>query len=234
MFQMKRPVTYSDVGTDYKVDMAQIIDYFQDCSCFHSDSLGIGVKNMDGAHKVWIMNGWQIVVDRYPKYGELVSVGTWPYDFKGPLGLRNFVIDDADGQRIARANSVWAIVDMETGRPVRVDKKLLETYALEPKEVMEYAPRKIKYSGEFETLESIKVIRDWLDTNQHVNNGRFVAMALEYVPENFKIRQMRVEYKHSAFRGDTLVAKRQIADGRIVILVENAEGTLCVITEFTE
>ena len=123
---------------------------------------------------------------------------------------------------------------METGRPVRVDKELLETYALEPKEAMEYAPRKIKYSGEFETLESIKVIRDWLDTNQHVNNGRFVAMALEYVPEDFKIRQMRVEYKHSAFRGDTLVAKRQIADGRIVILIENAEGTLCVITEFTE
>ena len=234
MFQMTRPVTYSDVGPDYRADMAQIIDYFQDCSCFHSDSLGVGVKDMDGAHKVWIMNGWQIIVDRYPKYGETIHVGTWPYDFKGPLGLRNFVIDDAQGHRIAKANSVWAIVDMATGRPSRVDDELLETYALEPKEEMDYAPRKIKYVGDFETLEGLKVIRDWLDTNQHVNNGRFVAMALEYVPESFKIRQMRVEYKHSAFRGDTLIAKRQITDGRVVILIENAEGTLCVITEFTE
>ena len=95
MFPMKRPVTYSDVGPDYKVDMAQIINYFQDCSCFHSDSLGIGVENMDGRGKVWIMNSWQIVVERYPKYGELITVGTWPYDFKGPMGLRNFVVDDA-------------------------------------------------------------------------------------------------------------------------------------------
>ena len=56
----------------------------------------------------------------------------------------------------------------------------------------------------------------------------------EYVPENFKIRQMRVEYKHSAFHGDVLVPKRQVMDGKVIILIENAKGTLCVITEFTE
>lgn len=234
MFKMQRSVTYSDVGPDYKVDMAQIIDYFQDCSCFHSDSLGVGVENMDGIGKIWIMNGWQIIVDRYPGYGEKIDVGTWPYDFKGPLGLRNFVIDDKNGCRIARANSVWAIVDAQTGRPSRVDDELLSTYALEPKEDMEYAPRKIKVSGEFETMESFKVMRDCLDTNNHVNNGRFVAMALEYLPEEFKIRQMRVEYKHSAYRGEVLIPKRQLSEGKAVVTIENTEGTVCVIVEFTE
>ena len=39
MYCMKRPVTYSEVGADYKADMAQIINYFQDCSCFQSDAL---------------------------------------------------------------------------------------------------------------------------------------------------------------------------------------------------
>lgn len=234
MFQVQRRVTYSDVGPDYKVDMAQIINYFQDCSCFHSDSLGVGVENMDNVGKVWIMNGWQIIVDRYPKYGETVDVGTWPYEFKGPLGLRNFVIDDVNGQRIVKANSVWAIVDAQTGSLTRVDEKLSESYTLEPKEDMVYAPRKIKYSGVFETLESFRVMRDWLDTNQHMNNGRFAALALEYIPENFKIKQMRVEYKHSAFHGDVLVPKRQVADGKIVILIENSEGTVCAVTEFTE
>ena len=234
MFQMKRPVTYSDVGPDYRVDMAQIINYFQDCSCFHSDSLGVGLENMDEFGKIWIMNSWQIVVERYPKYGEEIYVGTWPYDFKGPMGLRNFIIDDAKGNRIARANSVWAIMDVQTGRPARVDDELLETYKLEPKEDMDYAARKIKFSGEFEVVESFKVTKDCLDTNKHMNNGRFVAMALECVPEEFQMRQMRVEYKHSAYRGETLLLKRQILKEKIVVLIENEEGTLCVITEFTE
>lgn len=234
MFQMKRPVTYSEVGPDYKVDMAQVINYFQDCSCFHSDSLGVGLENMDGFGKIWIMNSWQIIVDRYPKYGEQITVGTWPYDFKGPMGLRNFVIDDASGQRIARANSVWAIMDVATGRPARVDEELLDAYHIEPKEEMDYAPRKIKVSGEFELFESFKVRKDCLDTNQHVNNGRFVAMALEYVPQEFKVRQIRVEYKLSAYHGDLLVPKRQISDGKVVVLIENEQGNVCVITEFTE
>lgn len=234
MFQMKRPVTFSDVGPDYKVDMAQIINYFQDCSCFHSDSLGVGLENMDGFGKIWIMNSWQIIVDRYPKYGEMITVGTWPYDFKGPMGLRNFVIDDAEGNRIARANSVWAIMDVAAGRPARVDEELLETYKLEPKEPMDYAARKIKVTGEFETLEAFKVMKDSLDTNHHVNNGRFVAMALEYLPDDFKVRQIRVEYKHSAFHKDILIPKRQVSDGKVVVVIENAEGTVCVITEFTE
>lgn len=234
MFQVQRRVTYSDVGPDYKVDMAQIVDYFQDCSCFHSDSLGVGVEKMDDSGKAWIMNSWQIIVDRYPSYGETVNVGTWPYEFKGPLGLRNFVIDDGEGHRIARANSVWAIVDMKTGSLTRVDDSLSDIYGLEPREAMDYAPRKIKYAGEFETFDRFRVMRDWLDTNQHMNNARFVALALEYVPENFRTRQMRVEYKHSAFYGDVLVAKRQIFDGKVVVLIENTEGTLCVITEFTE
>ena len=55
MYRMHRPVTYSEVGADYKADMAQIINYFQDCSCFQSDSLGVGPKNMETLGKVWIL-----------------------------------------------------------------------------------------------------------------------------------------------------------------------------------
>ena len=54
----------------------------------------MGPKNMDILGKVWMLNSWQIVVERYPTYGESITVGTWPYDFKGPLGMRNFIIDD--------------------------------------------------------------------------------------------------------------------------------------------
>ena len=101
MYCMKRPVTYSEVGADYKADMAQIINYFQDCSCFQSDALGVGPKNMEKLGKAWILNSWQIIVEQYPKYGEQITVGTWAYDFKGPLGMRNFIIDDASGHRMA-------------------------------------------------------------------------------------------------------------------------------------
>lgn len=234
MYCMKRPVTYSEVGADYKADMAQVINYFQDCSCFQSDFLGVGPEYMERSGKVWILNSWQIIVERYPKYGEQITVGTWAYDFRGPLGMRNFIIDDASGRRMAKANSVWAMVDIATGRPVRVDAAQIEAYQMEPKEQMDYAGRKIAISGDFETLEPVRVTKACLDTNHHMNNGRYVAVAMEYLPDNYSVRQIRVEYKRSAKYGDILIPKRQEASGRIVVLLEDIEGEVCVITEFTE
>ena len=234
MYSMSRRVTYSEVGPDYKTDMAQIINYFQDCSCFQSDSLGVGPEALDGNGRVWVLNSWQIVAERYPVYGEPVTVGTWPYGFKGLLGLRNFVIDDGEGRRIVRANSVWAMIDMKTGRPVRPDERDTGVYTIEDKEPMTYAGRKIPVSGDFETLETVKVTRHCLDTNHHMNNGRYVEIAMEYLPEKFKVHQIRVEYKHPAFYKDILVPKRQIADGRVTILLENSEGQVCVAAEFAE
>ena len=105
---------------------------------------------------------------------------------------------------------------------------------MEPKEAMDYAGRKISVSGEFETLEPVRVTRACLDTNHHMNNGRYVAVAMEYLPDNYSVRQIRVEYKRSARYGDILIPKRQKAGDRMVILLENDGGEVCVITEFTE
>lgn len=135
---------------------------------------------------------------------------------------------------MARANSVWAMVDIATGRPVRVDAAQIEAYQMEPKEPMDYAGRKIAISGDFETLEPVRVTKACLDTNHHMNNGRYVAVAMEYLPDNYSVRQIRVEYKRSAKYGDILIPKRQEASGRIVVLLEDIEGEVCVITEFTE
>lgn len=234
MYKMNRPVTYSEVGPDFTTDMAQVINYFQDCSCFQSDALGVGPEALDKAGTVWILNSWQIVVDRYPKYGEEISVGTWAYGFKGLLGLRNFIIDDADGNRIIRANSIWAMIDLKSGHPVRPNSGYTNVYAIEDKEPMDYAGRKIKTEGDFEILESIVVTKACLDTNHHMNNGRYVAICMEYLPESFAFRQIRVEYKHSAFYKDVLVAKRQIKDSKAVIILENNDGQICVVTEFTK
>ena len=64
-----------------------------------------------------MLSGWQICVERYPALGEQLSVQTWPYDFKGFYGMRNFVLQNEAGERLAWANSLWVYVDLDTGRP---------------------------------------------------------------------------------------------------------------------
>ena len=40
MFEMKRQVTYSEVASDLKVNMAGLVHYLQDCTIAHSETVG--------------------------------------------------------------------------------------------------------------------------------------------------------------------------------------------------
>ena len=43
-----------------------------------------------------------------------------------------------------------------------------------------------------------------IDTNEHVNNCQYVQMALEVLPRDILVSQVRVDYKKSAVLGDKI------------------------------
>ena len=90
----------------------------------------MGIEYLKEQKRAWWLSSWQIVVDRCPVLGEEITVSTWPYDFKGMYGYRNFTIRDRKGSYLVRANSVWFLFDTEAGRPVRVQEDDIQGYGL--------------------------------------------------------------------------------------------------------
>ncbi len=178
MYTFDARIRYSEADCENKLTPEGLLNYFQDCSTFHSEDLGLGVKYMLERHLVWALGSWQIDIERYPEIGERVKVGTLPYDFRGFIGFRNFWMDDTQGNRIARANSIWTLLNLETGKPVKPMREMLDGYQTDPKIEMEYLPRKIMIPADGEEKPSFVITRHYLDTNRHVNNGQYVKMAL--------------------------------------------------------
>lgn len=202
MYTYDARIRYSEADCENKLTLEGLLNYFQDCSTFHSEDLGLGVKYMLERHLVWALTSWQIDVARYPEIGERVQIGTQPYDFKGFIGFRNFWMMDAQGNRLAAANSVWTLLDLETGKPVKPLPEMLEAYQVSSKIEMEYLPRKIAMPERGEAKQAIVITRHYLDTNHHVNNGQYVQIALEYLKESFAVRRLRAEYKKQAYLDD--------------------------------
>lgn len=123
MYTFQSQVRYSELDSDRKLSIASIVDYFQDCSTFHSESLGVGIDYLDRVGMLWVMSYWQIVIDRYPGLCEKITIGTFPYEFRGFLGYRNFFIADETGKKIVRANSLWTLMDIRAGRPAKPTRK---------------------------------------------------------------------------------------------------------------
>lgn len=236
MYKMRRQVTYSQVGSNLKTDMAMLAHYFQDCTIFHSESLGKGLKEVECTHTAWFLSSWQIEVIRYPEFGEDVTVRTWPHNFKGIYGYRNFDILDDTGNQIVKANSIWIFMDLEKMKPIKATEKDIAGYDMEPAIDMEYAPRKIqlmdeKYRKKNITEVPIVVRKSFLDSNHHVNNGRYVAEVMDYLPDGVVFNKMRVDYRKAATLGDEMYPSVYEQDNCCQVAFSDREGNPFVIVE---
>ena len=174
-------VRFSEVGEDQKLTLGSVINYFQDCRTFQSEALGAGVEFLRKQHRVWVLSSWQVVIERYPALCEKIRITTWAYGFKRFLGNRNFTMEDEAGNVVAYANSNWTNLNTETRLPKAVSKEQIDTYRLEKKFPINYAPRKIAVPEGGMEYELFPVRSHNLDTNHHVNNEQYVAMACEYL-----------------------------------------------------
>ena len=226
-------VRYSEIAEDEKLSLSGIIDYFQDCSTFQSEDLGIGLSWLTEHHLVWLMARWQVVIKRRPHFGEKIRISTWPYKFQLAFGSRNFFIESEDGELLAYADSLWVYMDSEKGEPARVGEYEGNLYAPLPPFDMNYAPRKIRPPKVTPvTAVTFAVTHSHLDSNHHVNNGQYLKMAENYLPEDFTVGEFRIEYKKSAVLGDHITPMIYDAGDEFFVDLTDGAGTTFAITHF--
>ena len=120
------------------------------------------------------------------------------------FGLRNFKIEDARGEIILKANSVWVCVDTQTGKPMRPLQEMRDKYPVEPKLEMEYLSRKLPRLPEGHACNPIRVPHYFIDTNQHMNNAKYILIGEECMPDNYEVHRIWAEYRRPAVLADVI------------------------------
>ena len=222
---MKVGSSHSDVN--HRMTIPAIIDAYQDVSCFHSEELGVGFFYLEPRKLVWVLNYWEVEFKRLPEYPETITVGTFPYEFRGFMGMRNFFLKDEKGEFISKANSLWVLMDWENMRPVKVPEEIYSAYTLEDKLDMNYSSRKISIPDGVIGIakEPMKIGEHHLDANGHVNNGQYVKIAMSYIPQTRDYTHLRVEYRAQAHLGDLIYPMVYESDSAVNITLNNEEGT---------
>lgn len=234
MYAFESRIRYSEVDYTELLTLPALINYFQDCSTFQSEDIGLGIEVLKERGKVWVLSSWQVEVNRYPKMGERIKVETWATGFDGLYGTRNFQMKDEKGCVVAFANSIWVFMDTKKNRPIRPQTEDVEAYGVETPIAMEYAPRKITLPKETKAGEPFPVLRSQIDTNEHVNNCQYIQMAVEVMPECSRAGAIRVEYKKSAVLGNSIVPRTAVLPDRKVVELCGIDEKPFAIVEFKE
>ncbi len=232
MYGYETRVRMTEADQYQQMTLTGVLNQFQDCSIFHSEDRGVGMSFLESRKRMWVLSSWKIVINRYPKMAERIRVETWPYAFGKMTGSRNFRMLDGQGEVLAYADSFWVYMNTERARPCRLDEDVSGAYEINPKLDMEYEDGHIMLPEGMREEEPFSVIRHQLDVNHHVNNGQYVLMAAEYLPEDFQIRQMRAEYRKSAKLDDRICPKVAV-DGRgATVALDDPEGKPYAVIEF--
>ena len=235
MYSFDMRVGFSQSDLQHKMTIPAIIDAYQDCSCYHSEELGVGLYFLEPKNLVWILNYWEVEFIRRPKYPEKIVVGTYPYEFKGFLGFRNFFLKDEDGNYLSKANSLWVLMDWENMKPAKVPDEVKQAYEIEPKLDMEYSSRKISIPKENciqdKEIAPIEIVEYNLDSNGHVNNGQYIKLAMSCIKTGKEYTRLRVEYRNQAHLGDIIYPHIYETADRYVIALNNGDGVAYSVIE---
>ena len=236
MYSLNYKVTTSTCDSEGRLKLYSALQMMQDCSEMWIDSEP-GVKRyFEEQNMAQLLASRQVEIIRVPEFKEQLTVTTLVYGMKPMFGFRNTFIYDAAGRPCYKSWSMGAFVDKSVGKLKRVDDTTIASMKLEPKLEMNYKDRRIilpKDAGVGEMCDPVRVQRADIDYNRHVNNANYIRMALELLPEDFKVKGLRVEYRVAARLGDVLLPSvYRIDNGIIVSLSISTE--VCAIMEFEQ
>lgn len=236
MFQFKSKVRYSEVNSEKRLTLASLTDYLQDTCTFQSEGLGRGMDYLRERGAAWVLSSWEIVIKDMPKVCEEISVGTFPCSFKGFYGHRNFCVTDSKDEIIAVANSLWVYIDYESKKPARIPEEVACAYESVIQEPIEFdwSDRKIRVEGVGEEGTPVPVHSFFIDTNEHMNNGKYIMLAEEYLPDDFKVKRVRAEYRKAAVLGDVLYPIIYKKEQCVTIILADDKKVPYAVIQFAE
>ena len=232
MYEMKRTVNCSQIGSHGIIRNSCLVDLLQDCSVIHLDTHPVMSPFFEKENCVMFLVSRQLDIVRRPEQNEKLTVKTWTYELKRMYGYRNTVIYDENGDICVKSIASGAFMDKTSQRPIKVPQELVDRVKLYPKLDMEYEDDHIQIPEELEKKESFPIHSYHLDVNHHVNNGQYVQMAADYLPEETKIHEMRAEYKRSAILGNQicpLIGKRE---NTWIVSLNDENGMPYAVIEF--
>lgn len=232
MFNYKTRVSYSKVDKEGLLSISNAVDAMQDGCMFHNSAVGHSAINLLKKSRAWMVSSWHVIFDSRPKLDDIISVDAWIYQLRGTFSAWNYSINDENGNRLAYADAKWFYADPTTGKPAKIDDEERNAYELFPPIDMPQVSRKIECPDNLTFRYQLEVSPNYLDTNLHINNGQYIRLAVNALPFDYKVHELRAEYRKAARYGDTLYIYTTSIDGSYYVVFTDADKQPYFLSEF--
>ena len=198
-----------------------VLDAMQETAGRHAEKLGVGVRDLHAKGLTWVLARFHVRFKTIPSAGETVRIATWPTGRHRLFAVRDFLLKDEAGTEVLRATSAWALMNMESRRPARLDPHL-PVFASHPERMVpdDFSPLpQVEDGGEPARFRAVAAD---IDINDHVNNTVYLDWSLRAIPGAARRQTplaMEAAFLGEARLGDEVLCISESADeGGITIV----------------
>lgn len=204
-----------DVDSNRKCKFSTIINYLWDVVMSQIEELG---ETNNGLINdcAWILLKYDIKIHEYPKYKDVINVENKVVGVKKFYGVRDYIIRNKEGKILVEGTAIALLVNMKKRRPMRLLPEQYELYG-----ITDDIEEDISLDGIIEPEEN-QYEREYLvrfsdiDSNNHVNNLKYMEMAMDTLPieilEKNELSRLKIVFKKETVYGDTIKVLTEVRE----------------------
>jgi acyl-ACP thioesterase len=208
-FEEEFKIRATEIDFEQKATLPAICNLLQEVAGNHAQQLEFDITDLHKDKLTWVLHRLCVKMDRYPDWRETITIKTWPSSGDGIRAYRDFLILDSDGNTIGKCLSYWLMMNIESRRPTRIPKKILQMAPSNINHVLPVTESDFQDIEEPERTEHYNVRKTDLDLNRHVNNVRYIEWALSTLPEESAVSEIDITFMAEATQEDSVIAEGQ-------------------------
>ena len=213
IFEQEFPIRYHELDSHGLLRPVTLLNFVQDAGGMHAAQLGVSVRDLRQRGLTWVLSRVHLTVDRFLHADDVIHVRTWPSTREGLFSCREFEMRDKNGVLFSSATSSWAVLNLATRRPVKLQDCLPE-YPLTTRRALDddFASLPNFPETKNDTFRELPFLvrRSDQDSNRHVNNTVYTDWALEAVPDNVAaghLSSLEVSFRAEAVYGNSILSQ---------------------------
>lgn len=205
-----------EVDSRYNVFPEVILNYLQDTAMVQSEKIGVGIDYLRKSQQIWVLTRYHVKIIKYPKYDETVRVSTYAVGFNKVFAYRDFKIENLRGEALITARSQWLLIDGKSHKMLKIGDEFFKAYDIDKDTRISIHFEKLTMPESCILTKDFRATRRDIDFNGHVNNTRYIAWALDTIPEevvrDYKLCEFDIVFKKEVFLNQSIRVITDIID----------------------
>lgn len=201
VYTEKHRVVYYEVDVSGRLSIPMILNLVILGSTNQSAALGMGNEKIHANNVGWVVLQYDMEITRRPKVDEVINIKTQAIEYNPFFAVRKFWLEGLDGEPLVTINSIFAMIDMEARKMIRIPQMMMDTYqAKKVKHISRIADPQVITAATPDVKSTNYHVRFFdIDHNKHVNNAHYFTWMQDPLGADFlkayETKRVNIKYE---------------------------------------